>query len=185
MNMAIPALQEAARPERAVSDPLRLGPWTLGAPLHLGACGVVFEARGEGQDSPLVAVHVPFARLQADATFREEYLAETTSGMAVQLPGLCQILDGGTNGVVWRVMAHVEGSHLAALITRARGRGQTLSPGLAIGVCEALGETLSALAASGRVHGRLSPSRAVITYTGEVDEGERVMVLTLAPGRGC
>ena len=166
--MAPTASYEVARPERAADDALRLGPWTLGAPLNLGSCGVVFEATQDGLVGPPVAVHVPFARLQADAAFREEYLSETASGMAVKVDGLCQIIDGGNNGVVWRVMALCEGWSFATLITRARGRGQPLSPCLAIGVCEEIGETLAVLAASGRVHGRLSPSRVLITPSGEV-----------------
>ncbi|MBK9646012.1 MAG: hypothetical protein IPO67_12815 [Deltaproteobacteria bacterium] len=87
--MAPTASHEVARPERAADDALRLGPWTLGAPLNLGACGVVFEATQEGLDGPPVAVHVPFARLQADAAFREEYLGETASGMAVKVSMAC------------------------------------------------------------------------------------------------
>ncbi|MCK6522192.1 protein kinase, partial [Myxococcota bacterium] len=166
--MAPPAPPEAARAERTVEEFLCLGPWTLGAPLSVGSCGVVFEATRVGDGGPPVALHVPFARLQSDATFREAYLQDAAASMSFQLPGLCPTLDGGSNGVVWRVMPLIEGWSLGALITRARGRGQGLSFAFALSVCEEVGDTLAGLAEARSAHGRLSPSRVLITPDGGV-----------------
>ena len=127
------------------------------SPIGDGAMGTVYLA--EGPDGGRVALKVLAPELARDERFRRRFLQESQLASSLDHPHIVPTLTSGEEGgLLYLVMAHVEGSDLRRIL-RAEG---ALEPARALGLVSQVAEALDAAHEAGLVHRDVKPANVLV-----------------------
>ncbi|MGC4121329.1 MAG: protein kinase [Myxococcales bacterium] len=149
--------------------------------IAVGGMGEVFRARkvGPGGFEKLFAIKRLLPEVARDPQLVEMFFQEARLSASLSAPGLVQVFDFGEAGSLpYLVMELVEGSDLAALVTRG-----PLSPALAVHVASSLAQTLEVLHRAGVVHRDVTPSNVLVARDGAIKLADLGIAKARAGGR--
>jgi YVTN family beta-propeller protein len=145
----------------APADPrlgTRLAGYRIQSLLGRGGMGVVYLAEQLGPRR-LVALKLLSAPVATSEAFRERFLRESELAAAIDHPNVLPVYDAGeTDGVLWIAMRYVDGTDLAALLTREG----PLEPGQALALGGQVAGALDAAHAAGLVHRDVKPANILL-----------------------
>lgn len=163
-----------------MSEPVRLGKYTLLRLLGSGGMGEVYLARQEGPAGFVKSLVVKriLRRLAEDQTFVDLFLGEARLAAQLSHPNVVQIFElGEEGGAYFMAMEHVHGHSLRAVQRQAAKAQGPLEPSLVARICSQALQGLHYAHGRGIVHRDVSPENILVSFDGAV----KVVDFGLAP----
>jgi len=149
----------------------RLGPYEIVRRIGVGGMAEVMLARrpGPGGFAKPVALKRLLPEIARDEEVRAMFVEEARLQATLSHRNLVQVFDfGEEDGEHFLVMEYVEGTDLAALLSRT----PRLDPRVALQIAAEVGEGLAYLHGRGIVHRDVSPGNVYLSAAGEVKLGD-------------
>jgi hypothetical protein len=158
----------------ASGERLLAGRFELRRLLGAGMVGEVYEARDRELDRR-VAVKLAHAYLASAEAFRDRLGRAARQAAGIQHPNVVMLYEMGGDARPFLVMEHVDGGSLREFL----GGGRSLEPDRAMRIAMGVCSGLSAVHATGLVHGDLTPANLLLGPEGDVKVADVGLAATL------